>query len=47
MFLVDNENSSKTQGPEHPKQDNKTLKEATNGIMKLKDLWLTYILHCR
>ena len=38
MFLVNNGNSSKAQGPEHQKQSKKTLKEAINGIMKLKDL---------
>ena len=38
MFLVNNGNSSKTQSPEPPKQNRKTLNEATNGIMKLKDL---------
>ena len=37
MFLADKGNCSKTQSPEHPKQDKNTPKEATKGIMKLKD----------
>ena len=37
MFLADNEHFSKTQSPKHKKQDKKTLKESTKGVIKLKD----------